>query len=319
MAPAGGAEHRATLGGMTQQAAEQIRLRIDLAYDGTNFAGWARQPGQRTVQGVLESAITTALRLAEPARLTVAGRTDAGVHAAGQVAHLDVPRAAWQTLPGRSSRSPAQAFVHRINGLLAQDASPRGSGDVLLRAVTLAPEHFDARFAAVWRRYSYRVADAASHRDPRRRHYELWHRAHLDVQAMNVAAAALLGEHDFLGYCKPRPGATTIRSLQDFTWRRREDDGGVLVAELRADAFCHSMVRSLVGACLAVGQGHRDVSWPARVLAAARRDSAVQVAPAHGLTLEEVAYPPAEQLADRVAAARNLRRLPPTATTEVPQ
>ncbi|HLS49303.1 MAG TPA: tRNA pseudouridine synthase A, partial [Actinomycetaceae bacterium] len=170
-----------------------------------------------------------------------------------------------------------------------------------------APKDFDARFAASWRRYTYRVADARAERNPLRRTHVLWHRAALDEQAMNVAAEALCGEHDFLAYCKPREGATTIRTLQHFAWRRSPEEGGVLVAQVRADAFCHAMVRSLVGACLAVGQGQRDVGWPSTVLAARRRDSAVQVAPAHGLTLEEVGYPPAEQLAQRVAAARNMR------------
>lgn len=290
---------------------DTLRVRLDVAYDGAGFAGWARQPRQRTVQGVLEHALTTVLRLAEPARLTVAGRTDAGVHARGQVAHLDITRAAWLAVVGRSDREPGEALVQRLSGVLAREADgggPRGTSDVVVHRASVVSPDFDARFAALWRRYSYRVVDADGIRDPLRRGHELWHRAPLDAEAMDMAAAALCGEHDFLAYCKPREGATTIRTLQHFGWRRLPTtDGGGLVADVRADAFCHSMVRSLVGACLAVGEGKRDVAWPAQKLAAQRRDSAVQVAPAHGLRLEEVDYPPVEQLAQRVEVARNVR------------
>nr|WP_098485504.1 tRNA pseudouridine synthase A [Georgenia soli] len=289
-----------------------MRVRLDLAYDGTEFAGWARQPGLRTVQGALEDALTTVLRLHRPARLTVAGRTDAGVHARGQVAHVDVPREAWEALPGRSDRTPAEALVSRLAGVLGRGGVPRGSSDVVVRRAGEAPPGFDARFSAVWRRYVYRVADATALRDPLRRRDVLWHGRELDVAAMDVAARLLLGEHDFAAYCKPREGATTIRTLLELEWRQvpaGEPDAGLVVATVRADAFCHSMVRALVGASLAVGEGRRPSSWPAEVLAAGVREPSVTVAPAHGLTLEEVAYPDDARLAERAAQARAVRTL----------
>ena len=290
-----------------------MRVRLDLAYDGSAFAGWAAQPGLRTVEGVLGAALTTVLRLPVPARLTVAGRTDAGVHARGQVAHVDVPAEAWAAVPGRSDRTPAQALVVRLAGVLGRGGSPRGASDVVVHRVAEAPAGFDARFAAVWRRYAYRIADDVRRRDPLRRHDVVWHGRALDVAAMDAAAQRLLGEHDFAAYCKPREGATTIRTLLDLRWRRVPDgepDAGLVVAAVRADAFCHSMVRALVGACLAVGEGRRPVEWPAQVLAAGARDPAVTVAPAHGLTLEEVAYPADHELAARAVQARARRVLP---------
>lgn len=288
-------------------------MRLDLRYDGTAFAGWASQPGLRTVQETLETALATVLRLPTSARLTVAGRTDAGVHARGQVAHVDVPRDAWEALPGRSDRPPAEALVTRLAGVLGRDARPRGAGDVVVWRAGLAPAGFDARFSAVARRYAYRVADDVAARDPLRRHDVLWHGRRLDVAAMDVAAQWLLGEHDFAAYCRPREGATTIRTLEQLRWERLPAggaDGGLVVAAVRADAFCHSMVRALVGACLAVGEGRRPVDWPATVLSARRRDPGVTVVAAHGLTLEEVVYPPDAELAGRAAQARNVRTLP---------
>jgi tRNA pseudouridine38-40 synthase len=269
-----------------------VRLRLDLGYDGTNFAGWARQPGQRTVQGEVETALATVLRLPERPDLTVAGRTDAGVHARGQVSHVDVPRAAWHAV--------ADSLVRRLAGTLP--------ADVRVRAVSEAPAGFDARFAAVARRYAYRVADTPGGVDPLRRHEVLWHARALDTAAMSAAGALLVGEHDFAAYCKRRDGATTVRRL--FRCAVDRDGDGVVVADVEADAFCHSMVRALVGALLAVGEGRRPVAWPATVLAAGVRDSAVQVAPPHGLTLEQVRYPPAELLAARAEETRRPRVAP---------
>ncbi len=261
-----------------------MRLRIDLGYDGTEFAGWARQPGLRTVQGELEAALGVVLRLAEPPLLTVAGRTDAGVHARGQVAHVDVAAGA----------EPA-TLTRSLNGLLP--------ADVRVRSLTLAPPGFDARFSALARRYSYRVTDGWL--DPLRRRDTLHHPRPLDATAMNAASAPLLGEHDFAAFCRRREGASTIRALLALTWQR--DAAGVLVAQVEADAFCHSMVRALVGALLAVGDGRRDVDWPASVLAGGVRDPAVNVVAAHGLTLEEVRYPPDAELTARAALTRNRR------------
>lgn len=274
-----------------------MRVRLDLGYDGTGFAGWASQPGLRTVQGVLGEALGRVLRLEPPPGLTVAGRTDAGVHARGQVCHLDVPEPAWHALPGRSGRAPGAALVHRLAGVLPPD--------VRVRAAAVAPTGFDARFSAVRRRYAYRVSDAPWGVDPLRRLDVLAHRRPLDAVAMDAACAGLLGEHDFVAYCRPRPGASTVRCLQELRWTREAD--GLLVATVVADAFCHHMVRALVGALLAVGEGRRRVGWPAQVLHARRRDGAVTVAPAHGLTLEEVGYPAEAELAERARVARRSR------------
>ncbi|RVX47125.1 tRNA pseudouridine38-40 synthase [Nonomuraea polychroma] len=282
-----------------------VRLRLDLAYDGTDFSGWARQPGRRTVQGEIEQALGRILRLGEPAMLTVAGRTDAGVHARGQVAHVDVPDGSLAELDG--NRGPLSvderlsALVRRLGGVMTPD--------VRIYRVSVAPEGFDARFSATFRRYAYRVSDAVGGVDPLRRHEVVWHNRPLDLGALNAAATRLIGEHDFAAFCKRREGATTIRELQRLEWVREPD--GVLVATVVADAFCHSMVRALVGSLLAVGDGRRPVEWPGEVLTRAVRDSGVHVAPAHGLCLEEVGYPPEPELAARAEATRRVRMLSP--------
>lgn len=272
-----------------------VRVRLDLAYDGREFSGWASQRGRRTVQGELQDALRVVMRRSEadgPVELTVAGRTDAGVHARGQVAHFDLPEAEWA--------AHADQLLRRLAGRLPMD--------VRVWRISEAPDHFNARFSAIWRRYAYRVSDHPGGVDPLRRSHVLWHNWPLDVDAMNAAAQQLLGEHDFAAYCKKREGATTIRTLQALSWERLPD--GVLEATVKADAFCHNMVRSLVGAMLFVGDGHRPPSWPAQVLAAGVRDSAVHVVRPHGLTLEEVGYPADEALAERNSAARNKRSLP---------
>jgi tRNA pseudouridine38-40 synthase len=276
-----------------------LRVRLDLGYDGTQFSGWAAQPGLRTVEGELSAALTTMLRSADPVRLTVAGRTDAGVHARGQVAHVDPDPVAWAALPGRSDRPPEAAALSRLHGILP--------ADIVVRSVTVAPAGFDARFSALRRRYLYRLCDDPAAADPLRRRDTVVARRSLDVDAMHEAAQTLLGLHDFGAFCKRREGATTVRTLLDYTWRRADD--GTLEATVVADAFCHSMVRSLVGAVVPVGEGRRPVQWPAQVLAAAVRDPGVAVMPPHGLSLEEVVYPPDDQLAARVAQSRAVRTL----------
>ncbi len=277
--------------------AAPLRIRLDLSYDGTDFAGWASQPGLRTVQGTLELALGTVLRC-EPPRLTVAGRTDAGVHARGQVAHVDVPRELWTAVRGRMG-SPGEAVVRRMAGVLPPD--------VVVNRAEPAPAGFDARFGALHRRYIYRLADSTALVDPLRRHHVLRHTFPLDVEAMVQAAALLLGQNDFAAYCRPRPGATTIRTLQDLRVERVEAgvDAGILELTFQADAFCHSMVRSLVGALIAVGEGRHPATWPAQLLAGSERRAVV--APPHGLTLEEVAYPPDEDLAARAVLTRARR------------
>lgn len=252
-----------------------VRVRIDLAYDGTEFSGWAAQPGRRTVEDVLAGALATVLRAAAPVRLTVAGRTDAGVHARGQVCHADVPLEGWRALPGRSERTPEQAAVTRLAGVLP--------ADIRVGAVRVAPEGFDARFSALRRRYLYRLCDRPDAFDPLRRHDTvlLATGGPLDVDAMDAAARSLVGLHDFAAFCKRREGATTVRTLLAYSWRRADD--GTLEGSVVADAFCHSMVRALVGAVVPVGQGRRPAAWPADVLTAGRRDPAVTVMPPHGL------------------------------------
>jgi tRNA pseudouridine38-40 synthase len=276
-----------------------LRVRLDLAYDGTDFSGWAAQPGRRTVEGELTSAVTTLLRSPEPVRLTVAGRTDAGVHARGQVAHADLDPAAWAVVPGRSDRSPEVAAVTRLNGILP--------ADIVVRRVRQAPAGFDARFSAVRRRYLYRICDRPPELDPLRRRDTVAVKQPLDVEAMQAAARLLLGLADFAAFCKKREGATTVRTLLTYSWTRLDD--GTLAGTVEADAFCHSMVRALVGAVVPVGEGRRPVEWPAEVLAARRRDPGVSVMPAHGLSLEEVVYPDDDELAARADQARAVRVL----------
>ncbi|GAB3557431.1 tRNA pseudouridine(38-40) synthase TruA [Spelaeicoccus albus] len=276
-----------------------MRLRVDVAYDGTDFAGWARQPGMRTVEGCLGDAFALVTR--EPIRMTVAGRTDAGVHARRQVVHVDLgPRAEGRVI-GRTERPIGEALVRRLTGALAVGRAP----DIAVLDARVAPPEFDARFGALWRRYSYRIADRPQTMDPLRRHDTLHVKFPLDIDAMNASAEPLAGHHDFLSFCKPREGATTFRTLLEFRFDRQDD--GVVAATIKADAFCHHMVRALIGACLAVGGGRENAAWPARLLARASRELMVNVAPAHGLCLDEVAYPPDAELAARAHATRARR------------
>jgi tRNA pseudouridine38-40 synthase len=263
-----------------------VRLRFDIAYDGTAFSGWARQPARRTVQEDLETALAVVLR--QPVRLTVAGRTDAGVHATGQVAHADVPADVWESHAGR--------LVRRLRGVLRPD--------VAVRAVRPVSADFDARFGALSRSYVYRLTDGDAGPPPLRRADTVGWARTLDAEAMALAAGLLLGEQDFAAFCRRREGATTRRTLFALDVVR----GGELVTvSACADAFCHSMVRSLVGALLAVGEGRRPPEWPAGLLPLTARSSDVPVAPAAGLTLVGVAYPPDEELAARVLRTRARR------------
>ena len=241
------------------------------------------------MQATLENALSMVLRTDQPPTLTVAGRTDAGVHARGQVAHVDVTELAWAAV--------AKDAFRRLNRLLPDD--------VRLHAIGPAPGGFDARFSALWRRYTYRVCDNQALADPLRRRDTLWHRAALDLEKMNEAAAGCLGEHDFAAFCRRRPGATTIRELLRLDWQRAEP--GVAVGTIVADAFCHNMVRALTGALLAVGDGSRPVGWMSEALAAGVRDPAIRVVPPHPLCLEEIGYPPQDQLAARAELTRRVR------------
>jgi tRNA pseudouridine38-40 synthase len=264
-----------------------VRLRLDLGYDGAGFSGWALQPDRRTVQGVVEAALSTLYRV-ERVRVTVAGRTDTGVHATGQVAHCDVTATGWH--------QQEQTGLRRLAGLLPPD--------VRIYSMTRAAYGFDARFSALWRRYRYRISDASFGVDALRRHDTVGWRRRLDVDAMHDAAQGLLGLHDFAAYCRRRDGATSIRTLQQLDVLRRGDQIDILV---QADAFCHSMVRSVVGALASVGEGNRPIDWPAALLSQATRSDEITVAPAHGLTLTTVGYPPDAELAGRADQTRALR------------
>lgn len=267
-------------------APDHVRLRLDVSYEGTELAGWQRQGGLRTVQALLENALRVVLRLPEEPATVCAGRTDAGVHARGQVVHVDVPLSAWQAI---------DKVAHRLRGVLPPD--------VVVHAVGVAAPGFDARFSVDRRRYVYRVSDRDGV-DPLLRRFVLDHGHHLDVDAMNRASTPLLGLHDFAAYCRRNEGRTTMRTLLEFHWHR---EGSVVLATVSADAFCHSMVRSLVGALLPVGDGRRPESFPREVLEAGVRTPMVFVVPPHGLTLEEVLYVPDDQLAAQAQQARRRR------------
>mgnify|MGYP000881040672 CR=1 FL=1 len=265
------------------------RWRIDLAYDGTGFHGWATQPGLRTVQGELETWITRISRSPEPVALTVAGRTDAGVHARGQVAHVDLP-------DDHDGDHLACALIKAL------------PPDIVISGFAPAAAGFDARFSALWRRYAYRLWDDLSRPDPLLRHLVTKVSGELDLDAMNQGAATLLGLRDFAPFAKYREGATTIRDLKTFHLKRLDDECGTIMVTVSADAFCHSMVRSLVGAITAVGSGRRDLDWLARTAVMSTRCGEIHVMPAKGLCLEEVGYPGDDGLAERAAASR-VRRL----------
>jgi tRNA pseudouridine38-40 synthase len=275
-----------------------VRLRLDIAYDGTEFAGWAPQSGQRTVAGVLEESLSTVFR--SPLRLRAAGRTDTGVHATGQVAHVDVPVDALPKSYPRTQRpnqSEFQPLVRRLSRLRP--------ADVRVRGIIRAPAGFDARFSALRRHYVYRLGTADYGVDPQQARYVTsWPRP-LDVEAMASAAQKLLGLNDFAAFCRHREGATTIRELQRFDWER---DGDLITAHVTADAFCWSMVRSLVGALLAVGEHRRTADWCAQLLTDSQRSSDYAAAPARGLTLVGVDYPPDSELQARTVITRGLRR-----------
>ncbi|CAB4849500.1 unannotated protein [freshwater metagenome] len=275
-----------------------MRLRLDIAYDGTAFFGWARQPDLRTVQGVLEAALAVVLRAPESLRVACAGRTDAGVHARGQVTHCDVERDLWASIRARGPLAP----LRRLSGVLPED--------LRVSSVATAPEGFNARWSAISRTYCYRISDVPGGPDPLLRHHVLQHPGHrglpLNLDALNEASQILLGENDFAAFCRRRAGASTIRTLQDLRWERDPVTGFVHMW-IRADAFCHTMVRSIVGALLPVGDGRRPISWPGQLLAGARRDPDAEVAPAWGLTLEHVGYPEDHELANQAMRARTFR------------
>ncbi len=278
------------------------RIRLDLAYDGNAYRGWAAQPGLPTVQGVLQEGLATLIRREVP--VVVAGRTDAGVHARGQVVHFDLTEEEWSRLARGRDITPAEAMLRRIGGVLS-----RQDGAVIVHSARQVPDDFDARFSALSRSYTYRLADGPQRRDPLRRFDTAWHPRGLDERLMNAeaisAVAADGGVRDFGSFCKPREMSTTIRQLQSFSIRRGPDD--VLLAQLTADAFCHHMVRALIGACIDVGEGRREPGWVLSRLERPSWDSSVRLAPPNGLVLESVQYPSDDQLRARAEQTRALR------------
>ncbi|WP_309132113.1 tRNA pseudouridine(38-40) synthase TruA [Brevibacterium sp.] len=271
------------------------RFRIDLGYQGSDFHGWAKQPQLRTVQGTLEEGLVRIT--GEQVGTVVAGRTDAGVHARRQVVHIDLTDAAVEKLIARSNRTSQAALLSRLRGVLTIG----GHQDLVIHAVTEVPEDFDARFSALWRAYRYRLADDRSFIDPLLIAVTPRHKGELDAEAMAEAAREAQGLHDFLPFCKPRQGATTIRTLHEFEVDR--DQEAVITIDLRADAFCHHMVRALVGGLIKVGTGAWPVTRPAELLAEADAGVGAQVpmfvTPPHGLVLTEVGYPAPEFYASR--------------------
>lgn len=298
LADYGGGDHRVHVDPATTRTT--TRLRLDLGYDGTAFAGWAKQPGLRTVQGELERALAVIVRRpAEDLSVTVAGRTDAGVHARGQVCHWDVPDSDLERLLGRSGALGAVA--QRINGVLKR----QNAQDIVVYRVAAAPYGFDARFGALSRRYEYRVRPAGVRPDPLERTFTVNLTYEIDLEAVRDASRTFLGLQDFTSYCKAREGSTAVRTVLEFDWRR--EPSGVLAARITADAFCHSMVRSLVGAVLGVGSGRLSLAELVSLTEARSRSSKIMVMPPHGLSLEHIAYPEAGELEARVKQTRARR------------
>lgn len=305
-----------------------VRLRLDLAYDGGAFYGWAKQPTLRTVQGELEQALHTILRVPaddpdEPLRLTVAGRTDTGVHALHQVCHLDVGESTLERCVGHMGVPAPEALFRRLSRMVPDD--------IAIHAVSVAPEGFDARFSALERTYVYRICDDARPVDPRMRGFVLALDDRLDLDAMNAAAAMTIGLHDFGSFATPNPGGTTIREVKRAHWSRipvsplvpgasggagtaggytvPAAESGLVCFTIVADAFARNMVRSLVNACVKVGQGRKDLDWFAEKMATPLREGSTGPIAPQGLTLEHVAYPPDDHLAARAEAIRAKRTL----------
>ncbi|KAE8127546.1 MULTISPECIES: tRNA pseudouridine(38-40) synthase TruA [Bifidobacterium] len=301
-----------------------MRLRIDLAYDGGDFHGWAKQPGLRTVQGEMETALHRILSVldddaGDPLRLVVAGRTDTGVHASHQVCHLDVQAETLAGCIGHMDTPAIEALMRRLRHFLPDD--------ITIHAISEAPEGFDARFSALERTYVFRIADGAYAPDPRLRGFVLSMDGELDTDAMNQASAMMLGLHDFGSFATPNPGGTTIREVKTACWRRvitrpltdEEARGhyctptiesGLVCFTIVADAFAHNMVRSLAGACVQVGLGKRSLDWFAGKMAQPVREGSTGPIAPHGLTLEHIAYPPDEELGARAERIRARRTLP---------
>ena len=296
-----------------------------MAYDGGGFFGWAKLPGRRTVQGEIERILHTVLRVpvddaGEPLRLTVAGRTDTGVHASHQVCHLDVSETILARCVGHMDVPPVVALTRRLQRMLPND--------ITIHGINEAPQGFDARFSALERTYVYRIADRSSEIDPRMRGFVLHVDDDLDLETMNQAAAMTIGLHDFGSFATPNPGGTTIREVKTAYWRRIPQrpliDGEMTMGEryrtpsmesglacftIVADAFARNMVRSLVNGCVQVGIGKRSLDWFADKMATPLREGSTGPIAPQGLTLEHIEYPDDDQLAIRAETIRAKRTL----------
>ncbi len=248
------------------------RLRVDLNYDGSDFSGWAKQPGLRTVQEELETALATLTR--SEVFTIVAGRTDAGVHAKHQVLHVDLPE-----------DIEVENLAFRLNQLLKKD--------IRVLAAIWAPANFHARFGPISRSYQYKIIDGGRVTAPLDRHDSVeWFRE-LDLDLMNQASNLLIGKHDFFAFCKHRPGTSTIKKLLNFIWSRDSND--VVIGEISANSFGYNMVRNLVGAAVCVGEGRFKPEWLLKTLQDKVRISDSYVFPAKGLSLTKVEFPPSDQ------------------------
>lgn len=296
-----------------------------MAYDGVGFFGWAKQPDRRTVQGEIERILHTVLRVpvddaGEPLRLTVAGRTDTGVHASHQVCHLDISETILARCVGHMNVPPVVALTRRLQRMLPND--------ITIHGINEAPQGFDARFSALERTYVYRIADRSSEIDPRMRGFVLHVDDDLDLETMNQAAAMTIGLHDFGSFATPNPGGTTIREVKTAYWRRIPQrpliDGEMTMGEryrtpsmesglacftIVADAFARNMVRSLVNGCVQVGIGKRSLDWFADKMATPLREGSTGPIAPQGLTLEHIEYPDDDQLAIRAETIRAKRTL----------
>ncbi len=240
-------------------------VRLDIEYDGSGFHGWAKQPWLRTVQGELESALTTVL--GEPVELTVAGRTDTGVHAWGQVASFE------------TEAEVPDGLARRLNGV--------GPDDIAVRSSSIEPDGFSARHDATSRSYCYRVL-AHPAPSPFERGRALWWPHRIGRDALDACAAALQGTHDFTAFTPTQTDHVRFeRNVLAASWR---DEGDVLAFRVTADAFMRNMVRALLGTQLEVAGGRRDVRDFERLLRGAARSEAGDTAPPYGLYLESVSY-----------------------------
>lgn len=295
---------------LVDQVNELVRFKMDFAYDGTDFNGWAKQPGYRTVEGELLEALEVIFGSSENCfGLTVAGRTDAGVHARHQVVHFDLTQTHIKRLGRFGKPEILEGSIRdRINSLV--------KNDIRVFSVVLAAEGFEARFSAIYRRYRFRIADGIAVKDPVESRNTLWTRKPLDLVEMQATALSLYGLHDFAAFCKPRPFATTIRELREVSISRRPDENQVVVIELTADAFCHNMVRSIVGALIAVGEGRATRQDVLQRLQSGTRKGAYKVVSSRGLTLLEIGYPEDSKLAEQAELARDHRKLDPDEDTD---